>query len=124
MCIRDRDINVNGTLTLLKVMKKYNCKVMVFSSSATIYGSSKIIPIPENAPIKPLNPYGNTKAAIEKLLTDIAVCSDKHAIRSISNSSWRIACLRYFNPVGAHPSGIIGEDPNNEYCKSLLMVWM
>lgn len=105
------DTNVNGTLTLIKVMTKYNCKLMVFSSSATIYGSSDIVPIPENAPIKPLNPYGNTKAAIEKLLSDIACCSDSQSIRSTSDSCWRIACLRYFNPVGAHPSGVIGEDP-------------
>ena len=105
------DVNVNGTLNLLKVMNKFNCKVMVFSSSATIYGSSDIIPIPEDAPIKPLNPYGNTKAAIEKLLSDIAGCSDSQSTISNSNSSWRIACLRYFNPVGAHPTGVIGEDP-------------
>ena len=104
-------MNVNGTLTLLKAMQKYNCKTMVFSSSATIYGSPDTIPIPEGASIKPLNPYGNTKATIEKLLSDIAGCSNSNSVRLSSNNGWKIARLRYFNPVGAHPSGVIGEDP-------------
>ena len=105
------DVNVNGTFNLIKVMEKYNCKILVFSSSATIYGSQDNIPISENAPINPLNPYGNTKAVIEKLLSDIAGCKDNKTIQEDSNKGWKIARLRYFNPVGAHPSGSIGEDP-------------
>ena len=84
----------------------------VFSSSATIYGCPQKIPIPENEPIKPLNPYGNTKAAAEQLLSDIAGCGYLTKISKESPTGWRIARLRYFNPVGAHPSGKIGEDPN------------
>ena len=105
------DTNVIGTHTLVKVMEKNNCKTLVFSSSATIYGSQNKIPIPENAPIRPINPYGRTKAAIEKLLLDIACCKDNNDVILKSNTGWRIARLRYFNPVGAHPSGEIGESP-------------
>jgi UDP-glucose 4-epimerase len=74
---------------------------MVFSSSATIYGHAATVPIPETAPIQPINPYGHTKVAVETMLGDL------HR----SEPGWRVACLRYFNPVGAHPSGVIGEDP-------------
>lgn len=105
------DTNVLGTINLLKVMNQYNCKVFVFSSSAIIYGSSNMMPIPENAPINPLNPYGNTKVAIEKVLFDIAGCNGTNEISITSKTGWRIARLRYFNPVGAHESGQIGEDP-------------
>ena len=70
-----------------------------------------MVPIPENAPINPLNPYGNTKVAIEKVLFDIAGCSGAKEIRLTSKTGWRIARLRYFNPVGAHKSGQIGEAP-------------
>ncbi len=96
------DNNVCGTANLLKVMEKFNCKVIVFSSSATIYGHSKVMPIKETFKIKPLNPYGQTKAAIEFIL---------EAIYKSSEEDWRIANLRYFNPIGSHESGIIGEDP-------------
>ena len=105
------DTNVLGTINLLKVMDQYDCKVFVFSSSATIYGASNIVPIPENAPINPLNPYGNSKEAIEKVLFDIAGCNGNNEIRLPSKTGWRIARLRYFNPVGAHESGMIGEAP-------------
>ena len=105
------DINVNGTINLIKAMQKHNCKVMVFSSSATIYGYPDVVPIPELATINPLNPYGNTKATIESFLSDIAGCSNTKLIKATSNNGWKIARLRYFNPVGAHPSGLIGEDP-------------
>ena len=105
------DTNVLGTINLLKVMHQYECKIFVFSSSATIYGNSNTVPIPENAPINPLNPYGNTKVAIEKILFDIAGCNGTNEIRLPSKTGWRIARLRYFNPVGAHESGLIGEAP-------------
>ncbi|MCF6173509.1 MAG: UDP-glucose 4-epimerase GalE [Campylobacteraceae bacterium] len=96
------DNNVNGTLVLLYTMKQYNCKKIVFSSSATVYGDPKITPIQENFPTGPTNPYGRTKLFIEEILKDLYV----------SDSEFRIVLLRYFNPVGAHESGTIGEDPN------------
>ena len=96
------DSNVNGTINLLKVMQENNCRTIVFSSSATIYGFSGNQPILENALIKPVNPYGKTKAAIEQILYDLSKSSDK---------GWRIVSLRYFNPIGAHDSGLIGESP-------------
>ena len=95
------DINVTGTHDLLSIMHSYNCRTLIFSSSATLYGKPDSVPIPETATIKPINPYGNTKATVEKMLEDL----------SNTNLDWRIACLRYFNPIGAHPSGRIGEDP-------------
>tara|TARA_B100001989_G_C24541103_1_gene467608 strand:- start:1254 stop:2336 length:1083 start_codon:yes stop_codon:yes gene_type:complete len=107
------DINVAGSNNLLKVMHKYDCKTFVFSSSATIYGNPSKIPIKETANINPLNPYGNTKAAVEKLLADIAGCQNSRLISQYSPNGWRIAILRYFNPVGAHLSGKIGESPSD-----------
>ena len=94
------DSNVNGTINLLKVMQENNCKTIVFSSSATIYGLSGKKPILEKDLIKPINPYGHTKAAIEQILKDLSNSEDK---------AWRIITLRYFNPIGAHESGLIGE---------------
>jgi UDP-glucose 4-epimerase len=96
------DVNVGGSRCLLAVMGRLGCRTLVFSSSATLYGFPDSLPIAETAPVRPINPYGNTKAAVEQLLADTAA----------SASGWRIACLRYFNPVGAHPSGRIGEDPS------------
>ncbi len=96
------DVNVNGTCCLLEAMRRNRCRTIVFSSSATLYGNSERVPIPETSLIEPLNPYANTKAAVETLLADV----------SASETGWRIASLRYFNPVGAHPSGLIGEAPN------------
>ncbi len=95
------DVNVNGTLCLLEVMKTYGCRTIVFSSSATVYGFPQKIPTSETSNVQPINPYGSTKAAVEQLLAHLAD----------SEPGWRIACLRYFNPVGAHPSGSIGEAP-------------
>ena len=95
------DVNLFGTRNLVEVMAKYNCYRLVFSSSATIYGSNITDKIKENHDIKPHNPYGHTKAAVEDLLTDLYNSNDK----------WSFAILRYFNPVGAHSSGQIGEDP-------------
>ena len=96
------DVNVGGSQQLLAAMAAHGCRTLVFSSSATLYGYPDSVPIPESAVIKPINPYGHTKAAVEQMLHDLAK----------SEPGWRIACLRYFNPVGAHPSGCIGEDPN------------
>ncbi len=94
-------VNFGGTLCLLNAMRRHDCRTIIFSSSATLYGHPKSVPIRETAVIKPINPYGNTKAAVEQLLIDLAE----------SEEGWRIACLRYFNPVGAHSSGLMGEDP-------------
>lgn len=93
--------NVAGTLTLLQSMVAANIKTFVFSSSATVYGNPQIVPIPETAMLVPANPYGRSKLIIENILTDVYT----------SDATWKIAKLRYFNPVGAHSSGLIGEDP-------------
>lgn len=94
--------NITGTLVLLKLMKKYNCKKLVFSSSATVYGNPKELPIKEEFPLSTTNPYGSTKLMIEQILQDMA----------IADKNFRVAILRYFNPIGAHESGLIGEVPN------------
>ena len=96
------DVNVTGSRQLLAAMQAHGCRTLVFSSSATLYGIPGQVPIPETAPVQPINPYGHTKAAVERMLADLGA----------SEPGWRIARLRYFNPVGAHPSGRIGEDPN------------
>ena len=100
--LRYWDVNVAGSQCLLSVMQEQDCRTLAFSSSATLYGLPEHVPIAENAPVRPINPYGFTKAAVEQMLDDL----------SGSEPGWRIARLRYFNPVGAHPSGRIGEDPN------------
>lgn len=95
--------NISGTLTLLEVMEENNVKSIVFSSSATVYGEPHTVPITEDFPLNPAtNPYGRTKRIIEDILRDL----------SVANPEWNIVLLRYFNPVGAHESGRIGEDPN------------
>ena len=94
-------VNVQGTISLLQAMKKVMVYRMVFSSSATVYGEPQYLPLDEQHPTTAVNPYGRTKLHIEEILKDLAA----------SNDEWRFACLRYFNPVGAHPSGLIGEDP-------------
>ena len=96
------DNNVNGTLVLTEAMIQHGVKTMVFSSSATVYGDDAPVPYREDASTKPVNPYGRTKLMAEEVLRDVAV----------SDAAWRVALLRYFNPVGAHPSGLIGEDPS------------
>jgi UDP-glucose 4-epimerase len=94
--------NITGTIILCEVMQKYGVKKMVFSSSATVYGNPKSVPITEDFPLSATNPYGRTKLMIEEILRDVY----------ISDNNWSIALLRYFNPIGAHESGRIGEDPN------------
>ena len=94
--------NITGTLILCDVMRNYDCKKIVFSSSATVYGDPAFVPITEDCPKgKITNPYGQTKSMIEQILTDIQV----------SDPEWNVTLLRYFNPIGAHSSGLIGEDP-------------
>ncbi|MBR2240559.1 MAG: UDP-glucose 4-epimerase GalE [Clostridia bacterium] len=94
--------NITGTLVLLDIMKKHNCKKIVFSSSATVYGNPKTVPIREDFPLSTTNPYGSTKLMIEQILNDVY----------ISDNEWSVILLRYFNPIGAHESGLIGESPN------------
>ena len=94
--------NITGTIILLEVMKKYNCKKIVFSSSATVYGLPKTVPIKEDFPLSTTNPYGTTKLYIEQIMKDCCVADKELAV----------ILLRYFNPIGAHKSGLIGEDPN------------
>jgi UDP-glucose 4-epimerase len=95
------DGNVTGAVTLLQAMDAAGVRRLIFSSSATVYGDPEALPIPESHRLAPVNPYGRTKAMIEAILADLAA----------SNPAWAINALRYFNPVGAHPSGLIGEDP-------------
>ena len=96
------DNNINGTLFLLRAMRSCGCKSIVFSSSATVYGKPETVPIREDFPLSATNPYGRTKLMIEKILGDLYV----------SDPSWNVILLRYFNPIGAHESGRIGEDPD------------
>jgi UDP-glucose 4-epimerase len=93
--------NVQGTVSLLQAMQQTGVKTLVFSSSATVYGSPQYLPLDELHPTSATNPYGRSKLQIEEILADVAV----------SDPAMRLCCLRYFNPVGAHPSGLIGEDP-------------
>ena len=96
------DNNVAGTISLCEIMAEFDCKTFVFSSSATVYGDPHFVPINDNFPLSATNPYGRSKLIIEEFMHDVFV----------SDSNWHIALLRYFNPVGAHKSGLIGEDPN------------
>lgn len=100
--LRYYDNNIAGSLVLFQTMEKFGVKVLVFSSSATVYGDPASVPIFEDYPLSATNPYGRSKLMIEEILRDVAV----------ADPSWCIALLRYFNPVGAHESGLIGEDPN------------
>jgi len=93
--------NVQGSISVIQAMQEVGVRTFVFSSSATVYGEPEYLPYDEDHPTNPLNPYGWTKLHVEQLLHDLAR----------SDPQWAIACLRYFNPVGAHPSGLIGEDP-------------
>lgn len=102
--LRYYDCNVTGTLRLLEAMDRADVRTLVFSSSATVYGDPDSVPITEAFPLRTTNPYGATKLHIEDMLRDLYRADDR----------WRLALLRYFNPVGAHESGLIGEDPNGE----------
>lgn len=93
--------NINGTLVLLEAMKKHNCKTIIFSSSATVYGNPERLPLDEECHLSTTNPYGSTKLMLETILTDLYK----------ADQTWKVILLRYFNPVGAHSSGEIGEDP-------------
>ena len=93
--------NINGTVTLLQVMEKYAVKKIIFSSSATVYGDPEKLPLDENCRLSTTNPYGSTKLMMENIMQDVQK----------ADKSWNIILLRYFNPVGAHESGLIGEDP-------------
>ena len=107
--------NIYGMLALLDVMREFDVKNLVFSSSATVYGNPHTVPITEDFPLSTTNPYGSTKLFIEYILKDVAKADRK----------FNIAILRYFNPVGAHPSGLIGEDPNgipNNLCPYITKV--
>ncbi len=99
------DVNVSGSLRLIEAMVDHGIERIVFSSSATVYGDPEVVPVSEDTPVRPpSNPYGWTKLVIEQMLTDT----------SVAHPSWAVALLRYFNPIGAHDSGLIGEDPNDE----------
>lgn len=107
--------NIGGMLALIDVMREFNCKNLVFSSSATVYGNPHTVPITEDFPLSTTNPYGSTKLFIEYILKDVAK----------ADPDFNIAILRYFNPIGAHPSGLIGEDPNgipNNLCPYITKV--
>ena len=95
---------MQGSLNLISAMRKAGCRSLVFSSSCTVYGAPAKVPIDESAPLSPLNPYGRSKLVVEQICRDMAA----------SEPGWRIALLRYFNPIGAHESGEIGEDPEGE----------
>jgi UDP-glucose 4-epimerase len=97
------DTNVGGTFILANVMREFGCKMFIFSSSATVYGDPRTVPIKENFPLSVTNPYGRSKLMVEEFLQDVFVADDR----------WHIVLLRYFNPIGAHKSGLIGEDPND-----------
>lgn len=94
--------NIAGTLNLCELMNEYNCKKIIFSSSATVYGSPKTVPITEDFPLSTTNPYGSTKLMLEGILSDLCVPDEE----------WSVVLLRYFNPIGAHESGLLGESPN------------
>lgn len=102
--IKYYDINVQGTLNLVSVMQAADCRNLIFSSSATVYGEPSEIPLTENAALSPVQPYGRSKFMCERVLLDLAA-ADKR---------WRVGLLRYFNPAGAHASGLMGEDPTGE----------
>ena len=94
--------NITGTVNLLEVMARFHCKKLVFSSSATVYGTNTDVPFRETHPLSATNPYGRTKLMLEEIMRDTYV----------SDNEWSFALLRYFNPIGAHKSGLLGEDPN------------
>lgn len=103
------DNNICGTISLLKSMQASDVKKLVFSSSATVYGNPQYLPLDEEHPVTANNPYGQSKLYIEEMLSELVINTQP---TSVNSAGWRIANLRYFNPVGAHKSGLIGEEPN------------
>jgi UDP-glucose 4-epimerase len=101
MPLKYYDNNVHGSVVLMQAMKQCHVKTLVFSSSATVYGDSSAPPWNEHVPTSPTNPYGQSKLMVDQIMADV----------SISDTTWSMTSLRYFNPVGAHPSGLMGEDP-------------
>ena len=101
MPLKYYDNNVHGSVVLMEAMKQCNVKTLVFSSSATVYGNSSVPPWNEHVATSPTNPYGQSKLMVDQIMADVAV----------SDATWSMTSLRYFNPVGAHPSGLMGEDP-------------
>ena len=99
--------NVAGTLSLCEAMQKHQVALLIFSSSATVYGDPPTVPIKEDFPLTATNPYGRSKLMVEEILRDLV-----SAEQLAGSGTWQIGLMRYFNPVGAHPSGLIGEDPN------------
>ena len=104
------DVNVLGTISLLNAMKVTGVKKLIFSSSATVYGIPNYLPIDENHLVKPVNPYGQSKLIVEKIMSDLA----------LSDKDWSIISLRYFNPIGSHSSFMIGDDPSSSKSKNLM----
>ena len=98
--LRYWDVNLNGSRVLAAAMERHDCRTLVFSSTSTVYGEPEVFPLREDMPTAPVHPYAQTKLAVEQMLRALSL-----------SGAWRVACLRYFNPVGAHPSGRIGEDP-------------
>jgi UDP-glucose 4-epimerase len=107
------DNNINSTLVLCQAMEKNNSKKLVFSSSATVYGNPKTLPLTESMPLSATNPYGRSKLIIEDILRDLPAADALNNLGSKKTHDWSVALLRYFNPVGAHESGKIGEDPSD-----------
>ena len=105
--LRYYDTNVLGSINLLQVMSEFNCRRLVFSSSATVYGEPDIVPVKEDSPLSTTNPYGSSKLMIENVLRDLYAANNAEG----ASVTWSIGILRYFNPVGAHESGLLGEDP-------------
>ena len=108
--IKYYETNVSGTISLLNAMKKTDINKLVFSSSATIYGEPEYLPIDEKHPIQAINPYGDSKLIVENILRNLAQFDEK----------WSITCLRYFNPIGAHNSGLIGDDPLDDRSQNIV----
>ena len=101
--------NIYGTLILVDVMRRHGCKSIIFSSSSTVYGDPDVIPVTEQTPKKECtNPYGKTKSMLEDILSDVNAAD----VKTGAEKPWNVVLLRYFNPIGAHPSGLIGEDPS------------
>ena len=108
------NVNIQGTLVLLRCMTKHRVRNLLFSSSSTVYGDvkeSQFLPISEDCPLAPINTYGHTKCMGENIIKDVINAKNREEQAARSGETWNAGLLRYFNPCGAHPSGILGEDP-------------